>query len=92
MKDLLNRPLWILAILVLFPVGVFILKVLNKKKCPYCKTGIVQEVSSTPEEVVHYNQNNSGDSRGGHSTSVVRVKVKYQCSHCKEFYEVQENR
>lgn len=92
MKELFNSPLWSLAILVLLPAGMFVAKLFRKQNCPYCKMGVIQEVSAIPEGTVHYNQNSSSNSCGGHSTSAVRMKVKYQCSLCKEFFEVQENR
>ncbi len=91
MSELFGSYLWVVGMLVLLPVGAFALKLNKKKKCSYCKVGIVHEVSAKPVGTGYFSQNNSGTS-GGHSTSFVRMKVKYQCGNCKEFFEVHENR
>ncbi len=91
MSELFGSPFWIIGMLVLLPVGVLVLKLFKNKKCSYCKAGVFQEVSATPVNTGYYSQNNSGKS-GGHSTSFVRMKVKYKCSNCGEFFEVHENR
>lgn len=92
MKELLNSPLWILGVLVLLPLSFSFLKKINGRKCEYCKTGKLRKVSEKPEGVNHYSQPNSQSQAGSHFTVVVRMTVKYQCSNCKEFLEVQENR
>ena len=58
----------------------------GKKKCKYCRKGTMQEMEAVPEGMMHSSPHQSS------GITVVRYKVKYQCTHCKEFMVVSESR
>ena len=58
----------------------------GKQKCKQCGKGTMQEMEAVPQGILHASGHQSS------STTVVRYRVKYQCTHCREFNVVTESR
>jgi ribosomal protein L44E len=83
----LNDITLVVLILIFAWIGiVWFLDSYGKKKCRYCRKGTMQEVEAVPEGMMHSSPHQSS------GITVVRYKVKYQCTHCKEFVVVSESR
>jgi len=84
--DILNSPLiLVIVILGLIALTWFKNRSSRKRKCDHCGKGTMQQTEVVPEGVMNA-------SNPSHSTTTMRVKVKYQCTNCEEFAVVTETR
>lgn len=90
--DFLNSPLLFASIFGLVLVIWITAKLLRRNRCKYCRKGVIQEVSAEPKRVNHSDYSGRAHLADFTSTAKVETRVKYQCSHCGEFYHTTENR
>ncbi len=84
--ELTDIPIVILILIFLW-IGITLFRDrFGKKKCKYCSKGRMQEVKAVPERMLHSSPHQSS------GVTLVRYKVKYQCTHCEEFVVATESR
>jgi len=83
--DILNSPLvFLIVILGSIPLLWYLKR--RKLKCKQCGKRAMQETTAKPEGVNH----TASHQDAGRAS--VRMRVKYQCENCGEFFETLEHR
>ena len=86
LMDVLNSPMVIVAFFIVLAVFALVQKRRRlNRKCQHCGAGKMVRTSESPVGIIHSNSQTTGATN-------VRMRVKYQCNECGEFFVTEETR